>query len=246
MLIILNTWTPLTSDWTWIYVSLFYWNETKNNWICLQPIEVSPLITARIRRMGEGNIFSLCVSSHLDGRWGYPFPGLDGGCPISRSRWEVPPSQVQVGGGLGVTPFPDSGQGAGWGVPPSQVQAEVCGYSFPYLEGGATCPGQIPGFLVYLKIFAVKLKRNHSTLLLLITKLLSVYLLLLSTHYIIHFFFCFIFHWDSEYIENVILCKDCDVEVPDAVWKFVFQLQYDWLLKLKNPRAPRRRKKSTL
>ena len=53
---------------------------------------------------GEGNIFSLCVSSHLDGgggggggnpiHWqgGTPFPGL----PRSRG---VPPSQVQMGGG---------------------------------------------------------------------------------------------------------------------------------------------------
>ena len=39
------------------------------------------IFTAHIRRMGEGNIFSLCVSSHLDRgcylpRWGvYTFPG---------------------------------------------------------------------------------------------------------------------------------------------------------------------------
>ena len=69
--------------------------------------------------MGEGNIFSLCVSSHLGGGGlggGYPFPGPGGG---------VPPSQVQVGragpGGEGRGyPF----LGPGKGVPPSQVQVE--------------------------------------------------------------------------------------------------------------------------
>ena len=50
------------------------------------------LITARIRRMGEGNIFSLCVSSHLDGGGGgvepLPRSRLGGrGYPLPRSRW---------------------------------------------------------------------------------------------------------------------------------------------------------------
>ena len=44
----------------------------------------SLLITARIRRMGEGTVFSLFVSPHLD--------GLEGGCP----------SQVWIWGGGGV------------------------------------------------------------------------------------------------------------------------------------------------
>ena len=52
------------------------------------------LITARIRRMGEGNIFTLCVSPHLD--W-----GRGGGLPHTRSGWGGggTPSQVCTGGG---------------------------------------------------------------------------------------------------------------------------------------------------
>ena len=37
------------------------------------------IITGRIRRMGEGTVFSLFVSPHLDGGGGVPQPGLDGG-----------------------------------------------------------------------------------------------------------------------------------------------------------------------
>ena len=66
------------------------------------------IITARIRRMGEGNIFTLCVSPHLDqgggalrhprsGWVGYPIPGLGGGTP-SQVWMEGTPSQVWVGG----------------------------------------------------------------------------------------------------------------------------------------------------
>ena len=40
----------------------------------------------------EGNIFSLCVSLHLDG--GTPFPGQAGGTP---SQVGVPPSKVREG-----------------------------------------------------------------------------------------------------------------------------------------------------
>ena len=70
--------------------------------------------------MGEGNIFSLCVSSHLDG---------GGGTPIQLTR-EIPPSKVQAGGipiqlTGGVTPFPGPGGGgttSSWqGVYPSQA-----------------------------------------------------------------------------------------------------------------------------
>ena len=59
------------------------------------------IFTALIRRMGEGNIFSLCVSSH----WG-------GGYPSPPAR-----SQVRTGGrvGAGVTPTPCPGPRSGWG-----------------------------------------------------------------------------------------------------------------------------------
>ena len=79
------------------------------------------VFTARIRRMREGNIFSLFVSSHLDrGGGGYPIQ-LRG----------VPPSQVWTRGGLphpadrGGTPFPGLGRvphpADGGGYPPGRV-----------------------------------------------------------------------------------------------------------------------------
>ena len=40
------------------------------------------IITAPIRRMGEGNIFSLCVSPHLDR--GYPLPRSRPPPPVRR------------------------------------------------------------------------------------------------------------------------------------------------------------------
>ena len=99
--------------------------------------------------MREGNIFTLCVSPHLDG--GYPI----------HQQWRVPssqfqmggtPFQVQVGGGGGGTPFP----GPGRGVTPSQVQVggtiarfRQRGTLFPGPGGGIPFPGPggtpIPG-----------------------------------------------------------------------------------------------------
>ena len=91
-------------------------------------------INARIRRMGEGNIFSLCVSSHRRGGgglppsqvqvggWGYPFPGPGGGAGARQGQG--PTSQVQVGAGAWCGwgyPFPRSRWGWGGGIP-SQVQ----------------------------------------------------------------------------------------------------------------------------
>ena len=76
-------------------------------------------ITARIRRMGECNIFSLCVNSHP---WrGVPQPGPSprwgwgGGYP-NPSWWGVSPSFP-----MGVTPIlPDGGVPlSGWGGTPS-------------------------------------------------------------------------------------------------------------------------------
>ena len=47
--------------------------------------------TARIRRMGEGNIFTLCVSPHLNqGEVFYPAEG-EGGTLIPGQDWGVPP-----------------------------------------------------------------------------------------------------------------------------------------------------------
>ena len=98
------------------------------------------IFTARIRRMREGNSFSLCGSSHLDGWRGGTCPTLPHPATTPPS-WDliwmggqVPPIQVrsQKGGGVGQVPHPlpiqgrsqDGGQG---------------GYSSP-------CPGQIPGW----------------------------------------------------------------------------------------------------
>ena len=53
------------------------------------------VITTRIRRMGEGTVFSLFVSPHLDG--GYPIPDLDQGVPHPRSRQGGYPVQL-IGG----------------------------------------------------------------------------------------------------------------------------------------------------
>ena len=99
------------------------------------------IVTARIRRMGEGTIFTLCVSPHLDwggvpqprsglgkvphprSGWGVPIPGLDRGsmssqvCMGDTSISGLDPSQVWTGGApsqvwMGV-PHPRSGQGMG-------------------------------------------------------------------------------------------------------------------------------------
>ena len=99
------------------------------------------LITARIRRMGEGTVFSLAVHTSTGGR----LPHLaEGGTP-PRSRQGGTPSQVQMGGlphlrsGQGVPhpadwggyPHPRSGQDlvpqgtplsrTGWGIPLSRT-----------------------------------------------------------------------------------------------------------------------------
>ena len=66
----------------------------------MQPPPLLKLITARIRRMGEGNIFSL---STLAGRGGVPCPRSVGGwgVPHPRSWWGGTPSQIwMVGRGI--------------------------------------------------------------------------------------------------------------------------------------------------
>ena len=104
--------------------------------------------------MGEGNIFTLCVSSHLDGGGGvpdhrsgqgYPFPGLDGGYPITGQGVPCPRSGgvPHPRSGRGGVPHPRSGGALGyslakfgwWGVP--QVPP------WPGLDGGGV-PGVPP------------------------------------------------------------------------------------------------------
>ena len=51
-------------------------------------ISTMPLITTRIQRIGEGTVFSLFVSPHLDEGQGYTISGLGGTL-----------SQVWMGGG---------------------------------------------------------------------------------------------------------------------------------------------------
>ena len=82
------------------------------------------ILTARIRRMEEGNIFTLCVSPHLDGGGGVPQPGLDGGRVPG-----PPPGQVLLVGGVpwpgldgGGVPQPGlDGEGDTQCTPPGQV-----------------------------------------------------------------------------------------------------------------------------
>ena len=61
---------------------------------CKETSKYSLVITARIRRMGEGNIFTLCVSPHLNWRFGggrLLHPANEGGGT---------PCQVWTGGGI--------------------------------------------------------------------------------------------------------------------------------------------------
>ena len=102
--------------------------------------------------MGEGTVFSLFVSSHLDGGGGgYPIkPWTGRGGPRSILGWGGTPSQVQVGGVPepaldGGVPNPSLDRG----VPPSQVQvgggpqSQVWGEGFPVWGPG--------GYLVSVK-----------------------------------------------------------------------------------------------
>ena len=88
---------------------------------CLVMLMRHCFVTARIRRMAEGNIFTLCVSPHLD--WGgYPIPGLDGegvphprsspsrpgmGYPPSIQDWMRSPPPIQDWMEYPLTPFGD-------------------------------------------------------------------------------------------------------------------------------------------
>ena len=89
--------------------------------VCFRSVDAqfnpeSNLITACIRRMTEGNVFTLSTIAGgggyphpWSGRGGTPFSGLDGGTPIRTSEGGTPPSRPGMGG----PPCP--GQVSGWG-----------------------------------------------------------------------------------------------------------------------------------
>ena len=115
----------------------------RNSWAvgCMSRTHLYLLITARIRRMGEGTVFSLSVhTSKMGGGysvlpmgWRYPIPGQDWGYPNSGPRWGVPPSQVRRRGtpsqvqDRGGTPISGQDGGVHW----SQVRT---GGGLPQLE----------------------------------------------------------------------------------------------------------------
>ena len=102
------------------------------------------VVTARIQRTREGNIFSL---STLAGGGGYPFPGQDwggGGYPIPRSGCEdtlgcAPHSGCPRSGWEGGNPHPELDGGtplsrAGWGTSPPPHGQDWMGYLPPNRE----------------------------------------------------------------------------------------------------------------
>ena len=103
-----------------VYLWMHLWMQYPRKW---WHGGVTLLVTAGIRRMREGNIFSLCVS--FAPRGGYPHPLLMGSTPIL-------PDGV---------PNPRSGRGyphprSGWGVPHTPILTR---------DGGTLHPGQVPG-----------------------------------------------------------------------------------------------------
>ena len=81
------------------------------------------VITARIRRMGEGTVFSLFVSSHLDWGGGVSQQGLDGGKG-------VPQPGLDGGGGV-----PQPGFDGGWYPSQAWMVGGTCGTPWPGLDG---------------------------------------------------------------------------------------------------------------
>ena len=89
------------------------------------------IFTARIRRIGKGNIFTLCVSPHLDWKGGGALSFQPGGILHPRSGQWGTPSQAWMGGGYvirgqdggypGVSPWTgwDPPSRTRWGYPPS-------------------------------------------------------------------------------------------------------------------------------
>ena len=123
---------------------------------CEQMMGMISLITARIRRMGEANVFtSVCLSDHTcrgagtpfhgPDRWapipglagGYSIPGLDGRVPHPRSGWGYPGVPLSRSG-------PRSGQGCtlartGWCTP---IQDWI---GYPLSRTGWGTPAELDG-----------------------------------------------------------------------------------------------------
>ena len=126
------------------------WDFKDNTFVPVHGREVRTrsIVTAGIRRITEGNVFTLSTHHRGWGGGGYHHPA-DGGYPFSRSREGgrypfpgpgggrgIPPSQVQVGvppsqvPGRGV-PLPRSGKGWGQGYPFPGPGGGVGGTPFP-------------------------------------------------------------------------------------------------------------------
>ena len=77
--------------------------------MCFQSVE--HVITARIRRMREGTVFSLSVHTSIgggvphprSGRGGYPIPGQDRGLLHTRSEWRGYPILLMGGEGIPIS-----------------------------------------------------------------------------------------------------------------------------------------------
>ena len=115
------------------------------SWHCIRVIIVElefKIITARIRRMREGNIFSLSTLMRREysppGDGGVPHPRSGWGVPHPRSGWEGTPFQVWMAGtplpGLdGDNPPPLLGLDAGT---PPPIHRETEQHSEHLLRGG--------------------------------------------------------------------------------------------------------------
>ena len=100
---------------------------------------MSSFVTAGIRRMGEGTVYSLFVSSHFDwtgvphladrGGGGYPPIGTEWGYPLLRLDGTPPPPQLGLDG---VPPIR-----TGWGYPPPRKETEQ---QSEYLVRGGVMP----------------------------------------------------------------------------------------------------------
>ena len=99
---------------------------------------VSGILPPAIRRMGEGNIFSLFTLVEGGGAGGTPSQVQVGGYPIPGPGRGGTPSQVQVGGG-----YPIPGPGGG-GVPRQSSTASTC-----YAAGGVPLAFTQEDFLVH-------------------------------------------------------------------------------------------------
>ena len=115
--------------------------------------------------MTGGYVFTgVCL---LRSKWGVPPSQVQAGVgvPLPRPRWGVPSSQVQVGGqGDGCSPFPSPGGGHGVPLPPPPSrshprtgEALLSGglYASCVHAGGLSCLGYIVLFYVMFSYFRV-------------------------------------------------------------------------------------------